>query len=160
MSPPFNVLFICTANACRSQMAEAILRHVGGDRFVARSAGASPIGQIHPLASTALALADIPLQNQYSKGFEEVLEIEHDLIITLCDSAACLTPSAWAGRPVIAHWSLFDPVSYPGTGQEQIAVARGTAAKLRAWIEQLVDLPLEDLTPEEIRAELLRIAQT
>ncbi len=160
MSPPFNVLFICTANACRSQMAEAILRHVGGDRFVARSAGASPIGQIHPLASTALALADIPLQNQYSKGFEEVLEIEHDLIITLCDSAACLTPSAWPGRPVIAHWSLFDPVSYPGTGQEQIAVARGTADKLRAWIERLVALPLEDLDPEEIRTELVRIAET
>ena len=160
MSPPFNVLFICTANACRSQMAEAILRHVGGDRFVARSAGASPIGAVHPLALIALELAGIPLVNQYSKGFNEVLQIEHDLIITLCDSAACQIPPAWPGRPVIVHWGLADPVSCPGTKQERIAMAENTAATLRAWIEQLVALPLENLTPDAIRAELLRIAGT
>ena len=160
MSPPFNVLFICTANACRSQMAEAVLRHVGGDRFVARSAGVSPIGAIHPLASIALELAGIPLVDPYSKGFDEVLKIEHDLIITLCDSAACRVPPAWPGRPVIVHWGLYDPVSCLGSEQERIAVATETVDTLRARIERLVALPLEDLTPDKIRAELVRIAET
>lgn len=160
MTPPFNVLFICTANACRSQMAEAILRHVGGDRFVARSAGASPVGFIHPLASIALEAAEIPFAGQYSKGVDEVMDIEHDLIIMLCDSAACLVPPTWPGRPIIVHWGLYDPVSCRGTEQERIAIAKETVATLRQRIEQLISLPLEKLTDDQIRDELLRIAET
>jgi len=160
VTPPINVLFICTANACRSQMAEAILRQVGDDRFIARSAGVSPIGAIHPLASIALADAGIRLDDQYSKGLDEVMDIEHDLIITLCDSAACLVPQTWPGQPVTVHWGLSDPVSCLGSEQERIDMATETVATLRKRIERLVVLPLEKLTADQIYLELARISET
>ena len=160
MSPPFRVLFICTANACRSQMAEAVLRQLGQERFVPRSAGIDPLGKIHPLALAAMTEAQVPIKGQYSKSFEDLLKYEFDIIITVCDSVACLAPPAWKGNPVMAHWSLPDPVLFPGTPQEQLGVAKEVLEKLRDWIKQLIEIPLEKLAPEQIKTMLYRIAET
>ena len=160
MNPPFRVLWICTANACRSQMAEAILRYLGGGRFVARSAGASPAGWIHPLAEAGLASLGIPLGDQYSKGCEEMLALEHDIIITVCDAAACVIPSGWKGEPVRVHWSLPDPVMHPGSAEEQVTAAASVAQWLRDRIGRLVALPLETMDREAIRKALAEMADS
>jgi len=157
MNPPFRVLWICTANACRSQIAEAVLGHLGGRRFVSRSAGVSPAGLIHPLAETALASLNIPLGDQRSKSCQEVQAVAHDVIITVCDAAACQLPSGWRGDPIIVHWSLPDPVMHPGTEEDRQAAAVAVAHTLRAWIERLVALPLETMDRDQARGELQAI---
>jgi len=157
MNPPFRVLWICTANACRSQIAEAVLGHLGGERFVSRSAGVSPVGWIHPLAEIALASLDIRLGDQWSKNCEEVLAVAHDIIITVCDAAACQIPSGWRGNPIIVHWGLPDPVMHPGTEEDRRAAAVAVARTLRDWIERLVALPLETMDRDQARAVLQAI---
>jgi arsenate reductase len=157
MNPPFRVLWICTANACRSQIAEAVLRHLGGERFVSRSAGVNPVGWIHPLAQAGLASLGIPLGDQRSKSCQEVLAIAHDIIITVCDAAACQIPSGWQGNPIIVHWSLPDPVMHPGTEEDRRAAAVAAAHTVRDWIERFVSLPLETMDRDQVRAELQAI---
>lgn len=154
MNPPFRVLWICTANACRSQMAEAILRHLGEDRFVSRSAGACATGWIHPLAAEGLDPLGISLGDQYSKGCDEMLGLEHDIVITLCDAAACVIPNDWKGDPVRVHWSLPDPVSVLGADQDRAAAAVTVAGWLREAITAMVALPLETMDREAVRKTL------
>ncbi len=139
-------------------MAEAILRHVGGRRFVARSAGAWPAGRIHPLAEAGLAPLGISLGDQYSKGCEEVQTLEHDIVITVCDAAACAIPREWKGDPVVVHWSLPDPVMHPGSPQDREAAAIGVAQLLRDRIEHLVALPLETMDRDAARNALAELA--
>jgi arsenate reductase len=157
MNPPFRVLWICTGNACRSQIAEAILRHLGGERFESRSAGVSPAGWIHPLARMGLAALDIPLGDQRSKSCQEVLGVAHDIVITVCDSAACQIPTGWLGHPIFAFWGLSDPVMHQGTEEERRAAAVAVARTLRDRIERLVALPLETMDRDQICAELRAI---
>ncbi|MBP7936685.1 MAG: arsenate reductase ArsC [Phycisphaerae bacterium] len=154
MRAPFRVLFICTANACRSQMAEAVLRHLGGQRFLAASAGICPMGQIHPLAMEALRRRGLSFAGQSSKSFEDLLEVEQDIIITVCDAAACVIPPRWAGNPIVVHWGLPDPVTTPGTLAEKHALADTTVDTLVRWIGRLIELRLEDLSRTELEREL------
>ncbi len=159
MSPPFNVLFVCTANACRSPMAEAILRHLGGERFVARSAGLSPAGFVHPLVALALEPLGVPDTGLESKPIDEVQPIPQDLVITLCDTVACVLVPRWEGQPVQVHWSLPDPVLHPGTDADRRIVAEEVARKLHGCIGRLVALPLETLSAADVRDTLFKIGQ-
>ncbi len=153
------VLFLCTGNACRSQMAEAILRHVAGDRFEALSAGSHPAGFVHPLAIEAMRQMNIPLENQTSKSWDEFSQTAVDATITLCDDA-CDVLSREAGKheilhahlgsagegtlrpgsPITAHWSLPDPVFHPGSEEERLEFALRVAQRLRTKIEGLIKL--------------------
>lgn len=159
MSPPIRVLFVCTANACRSQMAEAILRHLGGDRFEVASAGVRPIDHVHPLAIAAIESMGLSADGQYSKGVEKVADVEFDVIVTVCDSAACLLTTDWPGRPVFVHWSLADPVTHPGLETERIAMAHDTAGRLKRMLKAFVAVRFDELSPSQIRDQLLRIGQ-
>jgi protein-tyrosine-phosphatase len=147
-------LWICTANACRSQIAQAILRHVGGERFESRSAGACPTGWIHPLAEEGLTPLGISLGDQYSKGCDEMLPLEHDIIITLCDAAACVIPKSWKGDPVRVHWSLPDPVSLLSSDKDRAAAAATVARWLHEAITEMIGLPLETMDRETARKTL------
>ena len=135
-----NVLFLCTGNSCRSQMAEAMLRHLGGDRFEALSAGTHPAGFIHPLAIDAMRQSNIPLTDQRSKSWDEYAGIAVDAVITVCDAAAAQTCPVWPGSPLTAHWSLPDPVYHPGTDEQRLAFTLLIAERLRTKIEGLVAL--------------------
>ncbi len=126
----------------------------GGDRFEARSAGACATGWIHPLAGQGLKLLDISLGDQYSKGCDEMLALDHDVTITLCDAAACVIPNNWKGDPVRVHWSLPDPVSVPGSDQDRVAAAVTVAGWLREAITAMVALPLETMDREAVRKTL------
>ena len=101
------VLFLCTGNSCRSQMAEAIVNARLGDEWEAVSAGTKPAGYVHPKALAALA--EIGIQHEgRSKRVDEFRDAEFDLVVTVCDSAAEECP-VWLGKGKRVHHSFPDP---------------------------------------------------
>jgi arsenate reductase len=134
------VLFICTGNSCRSQIAEAILRHLGGENFEAHSAGSSPAGYVHPLAIEALTRLHVPLGEPVSKSWNEFAQSDMDVVITVCDAAAGEACPIWPGDPIRAHWSLPDPVGHPGSSQDREAFALTVAERLKSKIKAMLDL--------------------
>ncbi len=102
-----HVLFLCTGNSCRSQMAEAIVNARLGDRWQAVSAGTMPSGYVHPKAIAALAEIGIDHVGR-SKTADEFRDVDFDLVVTVCDSAAEECP-VWLGRGARRHHSFPDP---------------------------------------------------
>lgn len=139
-SQPVRVLFLCTANACRSQMAEAMLHHLGGDRFEAHSAGSRPAGFVHPLAIESLHALGIPILFAESKSWDRYEGERFDAVITLCDSAATENCPVFPGSPLTAHWGLPDPVFHAGSDEERRVYALSVARRLQAKIEGLIAL--------------------
>lgn len=133
----FRVLFLCTHNAARSQIAEAILRKSAGDRFEAASAGSHPGGSVHPLALKIIEEIGGDQKLHWPKGFDEVLEREWDLVITVCDQAqeACpILPTA----TLSAHWGVSDPSRIEGSEDERMAAFRATRELLTERIDQFL----------------------
>ncbi len=112
------VLFVCTGNSCRSQMAEGMLRHYGKDKFEVFSAGLEP-SYVHPLAINTMAESGIDITNQHSKTANEFLEDNFSYVITVCDSAKELCP-VFPGKYNAIHWSIKDPASAEGTESERM----------------------------------------
>ena len=103
----FKVLFLCTGNSCRSQMAEAIVNFRLGERWEAVSAGTTPVGYVHP--KTLAALAEIGIQHPgRTKSVDEFRHMDFDLVVTVCDSAAEECPF-WLGKGKRVHHSFPDP---------------------------------------------------
>lgn len=102
------VLFLCTGNAARSQMAEGLARAFHGDVLDVVSAGSRPAGWVHPLAIKALAAIGIDAHDQTSKSAEQFLDQPFDVVVTVCDSAAQDCPN-WPGAKRIEHWPIEDP---------------------------------------------------
>lgn len=103
---PIRILFVCTGNSARSQLAEGLANHLGKGRVEAHSAGTMPFG-VNPHAVEVLKELDIDISGHYSKGLDDV-PAPFDRVITLCDSAASLCPAPIHGAPT-DHWSTFDP---------------------------------------------------
>ena len=140
MADKRKILFLCTGNSCRSQMAEAILRYLAEDRFASLSAGSHPAGFVHPLAIETMRRLNIPMEEQTSKGWGEFTDKPVDVVITLCDSAAGEACPAWPQDPIRAHWSLPDPACHPGTEEERMDLALRIAQRLRSKIDALIEL--------------------
>jgi len=116
------VLFLCTGNSCRSQMAEAIVNTRLGDRWQAFSAGTRPAGFVHPKALEALR--EIGIQHLgSSKRAEEFRDMDFELVVTVCDSAAEECP-VWLGGGKRSHRSFPDPAKAEGTDEEIMDVFR------------------------------------
>ena len=135
--PPLRVLFLCTGNSARSQMAEALLRHMSKGRVDVFSAGSEPRGEVHPLAKEIL-------ENRYAidtsaltpKSMNQFLGERFDYVITVCDRAAEVCP-VFPGDPERIHWSFEDPAAFEGTDAQRRAfasVANGIAGRLRVWM--------------------------
>lgn len=131
------ILFLCTANAARSQMAEGLARADHGDVLDVFSAGSRPAGWVHPLAIRALAEVGIDASGQTSKGADQFIDEPLDIVVTVCDSAAQDCPH-WPGAKRIEHWPIVDP-SYgpddPATRPDRFAATRD---ELRRRIDELV----------------------
>jgi arsenate reductase len=128
------ILFICTHNSARSQMAEGLLRSLGGDQFEAFSAGTEAT-QVRPLAIKAMAEVGIDISKQQSKTLERYLNQSFDEVITVCDTAAEACP-LFPGAAKMKHWSFPDPSKATGSEEEQLAVYRHVRDDIRSRIEQ------------------------
>ena len=115
------ILFICTHNSARSQMAEGLLRHLGGDRFEAYSAGTEAT-QVRPLAIEVMRELDIDISGQQSKTLDRYVGEPFDKVITVCDTAAEACP-VFPGAREQLHWSFPDPSQATGSPEEQIGRA-------------------------------------
>lgn len=128
------VLFLCTHNAARSQMAEGLLRHLAGDRFEAYSAGTEATG-VRRLAVRAMAEIGIDISRQRSKMLDRYVGQSFDAVITLCDEANEACP-VFPGATERLHWSFADPSAGTGTEKERFAKYRAVRDGIRKRIEQ------------------------
>ncbi len=118
------VLFLCTGNSARSQMAEAWLRHYAGDRFEAYSAGLEPKG-MNPLTVRVMEEIGIPLTGQYSKDVREYMGKLHlSYLITVCANAEEKCPTTFPGVGQRMHWAFDDPAAVEGTDEVKLAKFR------------------------------------
>ena len=122
------VLFLCTHNAARSQMAEGILRDLSRGTVDVSSAGTEPAG-VHPLAARALRDMNIDVRRQRSKHVDEFAGQTFDVVVTLCDSVRELCP-VFPGDPERIHWSFPDPGAVAGTEEERLQAFKHTAREL------------------------------
>lgn len=114
------VLFLCTGNSCRSQMAEGLLRHLAGDRFEVASAGTHPAG-LNPDAVKVMKEIGIDISRHRSKRLDEFLSQRFDHVITVCDRAKETCP-LFSSAASLLHWSLDDPAAVQGPPEERRAV--------------------------------------
>jgi ArsR family transcriptional regulator, arsenate/arsenite/antimonite-responsive transcriptional repressor / arsenate reductase (thioredoxin) len=131
------VLFLCTANSARSQMAEALLRDMSKGTIEVFSAGSRPAAQIHPMArATIQKMLGHDLGDQQPKSFDAFVGQPLDYVITVCDRAAEECP-VFPGDPERIHWSFEDPAAVDGAEAQAHAfhkVATEIAARLRIWL--------------------------
>ncbi len=126
------VLFLCTENSCRSQMAEGLLRHLRGDKFEVFSAGTRP-SAVNPAAIKVMAEIGIDISGHRSKSVEEFQGMNFDFVITTCDAARETCP-VFPGKARRLHWNFKDPAAVRGSEEEILSAFR----KVRDEIKQRV----------------------
>lgn len=136
-----SVLFLCTGNSCRSQMAEALLRELGGQRFNAHSAGTEPAEQVHPLAVEVMAERGIDIGHQEPKGVERFLgrlPVQH--LVIVCSAANESCPRSFPGVMQRHFWPFDDPATFVGspaaTREKFRAVRYEIEARIRQWLKE------------------------
>jgi len=125
------ILFLCTGNAARSQMAEGLARAFHGDVAEVVSAGSRPAGWVHPLAIRAMADIGVDIRDQESKSAERFVDQPFDVVVTVCDSAAKDCPM-WSGAKRIEHWPIVDPSfgpDDPATRYDRFVLTRDELAR-------------------------------
>lgn len=150
---PIRVLFLCTGNSARSQIAEALLKKKGGERFVVASAGTEPATAVRREAITALAELGIDWRGAEPKSVERVLASDWDIVITLCDKAHESCPTL-PSRPVTAHWGIPDPVGADAKSARQNAF--DDTVGLLSWRIDLMLALRPDLLEKLVLEERLR----
>lgn len=127
------VLFLCTHNSARSQMAEGLLRRLGGDRFEVASAGTEAT-RVRPLAIRAMAELGIDISGHESKTLDRYLEQPFDLVVTVCDEANETCP-VFPGATRRLHWSVPDPSKATGSDDQRLAAYRSARDEIRRRLE-------------------------
>lgn len=135
---PLRVLFLCTHNSARSQLAEAILRHVGGDSVEAHSAGSAPT-EIHPDVIALLRAMGVDPSRQHAKSLERFQADTFDYVVTVCDRIREICPT-FTGQPVQVHWSIPDPMECDAPDQRR-DLLRAIAGELMTRIRYFLLLP-------------------
>lgn len=151
------VLFMCTANSCRSILSEAMFNHLAPDGFEAVSAGSFPKGQVLPRSLTTLQQAGISTEGLSSKGSDAFESNPPDIVITVCDKAAGEACPVYFGPALKAHWGLEDPSDVQGTDSEVDAAFRCSLARIERRCRAFLALPFEQLSRDELKRELDRI---
>jgi arsenate reductase len=131
------VLFICTGNSCRSQMAEGWARHLKGDTIDAYSAGLLP-GSVNPRAIKVMKEVGVDLSKQRSKHIDELAGINFDYVVTVCDYAKQQCPT-FGGQVRVIHKNIEDPSFLEGTEEEIMAAFRKTRDEIKEFIIDLIN---------------------
>jgi arsenate reductase len=134
------ILFLCTGNSARSQMAEAFIRKYADDRFEAHSAGLEPKG-LNPLTVKVMDEVGIDISGQISKGVDTYLGKKYfQYLVTVCDDADKNCPTVWPGVNQRMHWSFQDPAAVEGSEEEKLAKFREVRdlieKKIRTWLAE------------------------
>lgn len=159
----YNVLFLCTGNSARSILAESILRHDGGDRFNAYSAGSDPKGEVNPLALETLESFGYPSTGFRSKSWLEFETADApviDFVFTVCDNAAGETCPIWPGHPMTAHWGIEDPSEVDGGDITRKAAFAQALRYLKNRIAAFTALPLHQLDKSVLHDSLKDIGRS
>ena len=130
------VLFLCTGNAARSQMAEGWLKHLAGERFEVMSAGIAPRG-LHPLAVEVMREIGIDISRQQSKHVRQFLGVPVGYVSTACDNAREHCP-VFPGAYIYLHWGLDDPAAAGGSDEQKLAVFRRVRDQIASRVRDFV----------------------
>jgi arsenate reductase len=129
------VLFLCTHNSARSQMAEGLLRDKGGDKYEVFSAGTEP-GEVNPNSIEVMKEIGIDITNHYSKNVKSFLDKDFDYVITVCGGAKEACPFFPGGKKQL-HKDFKDPSSFSGGKEEKLAKFREIRDELKKWLEEI-----------------------
>ena len=140
----FRVLFVCTGNSARSQMAEALLNSKGRGRFRAESAGSHPSARVNPYALETLREFGVPWAGHPPRGIDGLEREPWDFVITVCDRAKESCP-IFPGQPVLAHWGMPDPADVAGDDAAKRRAFQDTFLLISRRIDLLLALPLDAL---------------
>lgn len=140
----FRLLFLCTGNSARSQMAEAILNWKGEGRFHAESAGSRPAARVNPLAIETLRFHGLDWSGHSPRSVDGLEREPWDFVITVCDRAREACP-IFPGQPVLAHWGMPDPAAVEGDEAVKRAAFRDAFLLIARRIDLLLALPIEKL---------------
>ncbi|MCF7532480.1 arsenate reductase ArsC [Pseudomonas petrae] len=151
------VLFMCTANSCRSILSEAMFNHLAPQGFEAVSSGSFPKGQVLPRSLTTLQQAGIATDGLSSKGNEAFEGNLPDIVITVCDKAANESCPVYFGPALKSHWGLEDPSVVKGDEATVDAAFRATLTRIEERCRAFIALPFSTLSRDELKRELDRI---
>ncbi len=159
---PYNVLFLCTSNAARSQVAESILNRLGQGSFKGFSAGSFPAGEVHPSTISFLKKLNYPTEGLRSKSWDEFAAEgapKFDFIFTVCDRAAQESCPVWPGHPMTAHWGVPDPLKAEGSESEKALAFSEAYRMLNNRISIFISLPLASLDKLALQKRLEEIGR-
>lgn len=142
MTDQTRVLVLCTGNSARSQMAESLLRHDGGDAFAVESAGLEP-SFVRPEAIEAMREIGIDISGQHSKSLDKFIGQPFDYVITVCDNANQNCP-IFSGAKRRIHWSVEDPASVGGTEEARLKAFRAARDDLRERLSKFIESAQEN----------------
>ncbi|HKT60438.1 MAG TPA: arsenate reductase ArsC [Gemmatimonadales bacterium] len=149
----FRVLFLCTGNSARSQIAETILNRKARGRFVAESAGSHPAAQVNPLAVEALERHGYVWTGRRPRGLEGLAHRDWDFVVTVCDRAREACPF-FPGQPVMAHWGLPDPAVVEGTAEEKGRAFDDALRTISRRLDLFLALPIDKLSRLALESRL------
>lgn len=152
------VLFMCTANSCRSILSEAMFNHLAPAGVKAVSAGSFPKGQVLPRSLTTLQEAGIAIDGLSSKGNDAFEANPPDIVITVCDKAAGEACPVYFGPALKAHWGLEDPSEVTGDEAAVSAAFHSTLARIETRCRAFLALPFAELDRAALKRELDRIS--
>lgn len=152
------VLFMCTANSCRSILSEAVFNHLAPQGIEAISSGSFPKGQVLPRSLSTLQQAGIAIDGLYSKGNGAFEGNPPDIVITVCDKAAGESCPVYFGPALKAHWGLEDPSDVTGDEVAIDAAFQATLARIEKRCQAFLALSLGTISRDALKTELERIA--
>jgi arsenate reductase len=152
------ILFMCTANSCRSILSEAIFNHLAPAGFEAVSSGSFPKGQVLPRTLKTLRQSGISTEGLSSKGNDAFEHCPPDIVITVCDKAAGESCPVYFGPALKAHWGLEDPSDVVGDENVVNTAFVSTLGRIERRCRAFFELPFSSLTADSLKRELDRIA--
>ncbi|NYS60912.1 arsenate reductase ArsC [Vreelandella salicampi] len=154
-----NILFLCAGNSCRSIYAEAVFNHYAQPHHHAYSAGSHPTGELNPQTLDWLEQEGISIQGLTSKSWDDIA-ITPDVVITVCDDAAGEVCPLYLGKALRVHWGVPDPSHTEGSNADENESAfSATFNALHQGIKEMATLPLDALSPAELKTQLNAIHQ-
>ncbi len=151
------ILFMCTANSCRSVLSEALFNHLAPAGFEAVSSGSFPSGRLNPQAIQTLHDLGVSTQGLYSKDSDVFADSPPDIVITVCDKAAGEACPVYFGPAIKSHWGLADPSEVHGSREDIEAAFANTVEIIKRRFAAFFALDLKSLSDADLKAALDRI---